>query len=102
MAKTPHQQIVEHAARMFKAYRAQMPKKAGAAHELKDKLVDVAAVGLAGIAAAKIETKHAETIAGVLSMALGDLPEAPEAKSDDNIVDADFKVINVTPKEKKR
>jgi hypothetical protein len=97
MAKTPHQTILEHAAKAFKAYRAQMPKKAGPAHELKDKLVDVAAVGLAGIATAKIPPKHAETIAGVLSMALGDLPDEP-AKAEPDIVDAEFKVINVKPK----
>lgn len=104
-SKTAHQQIVAHAAKAFKAYRAQMPKKAGAGHELKDKLVDVAAIGLAGIAALRIEQKHAETIAGVLEMALGKLEEDDVKKAtvveDDGIVDAEFKVINVTPKGKK-
>jgi hypothetical protein len=99
MAKTAQQTILEHAARAFKAYRAQMPKKAGAGHELKDKLVDVAAVGLAGMATAKIPPKHAETIAGVLAMALGELPEEP-IKAEPDVIDAEFKVINVKPRGK--
>jgi hypothetical protein len=88
----PRDRLLGHAAQVLRSVRAAQKPSANPAKAVGNNLLDVAIVGLAGVALKKMKSEHAETIAAAADMVFGGTEDTAKTSRSD-VIDAEFTTI---------